>query len=144
MPSIKLTEVEMRYITLLEGLTGTTVLDCVVDEQNNRVIFLVKPGQVGLAVGRNGVNVKRLRKLIGKDVEIVEYAETPEKLIRNSLFPAQIISVRVKTDSNGRKIALVSVPPSEKGLAIGRGGRNISRARILAKRHFDIDNVIIQ
>ncbi len=144
MPSIKLTEVEMRYITLLEGLTGTTVLDCVVDEQNNRVIFLVKPGQVGLAVGRNGVNVKRLRKLIGKDVEIVEYAETPEKLIRNSLFPAQIISVRVKTDSNGRKIALVSVPPSEKGLAIGRGGRNISRARILAKRHFDIDNVLIQ
>jgi len=36
------------------------------------------------------------------------------------------------------------VHPEDKGLAIGRGGRNISRARILAKRYFDIDNVIIE
>jgi len=143
MPTIKLTDMEMKYISLLEGLTGVTVMDCVIDEEWDRVIYLVKPGQVGLAVGRDGINVKNLRKFIGKDVEIVEYAERLEDLIRNSLFPARVNHIRVRTSVNGRKIVVVSVNPSEKGLAIGKGGRNIARARLLAKRYFGVDNVVI-
>ncbi|HDH07181.1 MAG TPA: NusA-like transcription termination signal-binding factor, partial [Thermoproteales archaeon] len=38
---------------------------------------------------------------------------------------------------------LVSVPPADKGLAIGKNGRNISRARIIAKRYFDIEKIVI-
>lgn len=133
----------MRYISLFESLTGATTRDCVHDPQMNRLIFLVKPGEVGLAVGKNGVKVKRLRKLFGKNIEVVEYAETPEKLIANSLFPAKVRSVRITKTPNGQKVAIVTVAPSDKGLAIGREGRNIRRARILAKRYFDIDNVII-
>ena len=144
MPTVKLTDLEMKYITLLESITGTTVVDCVIDNDNNRIIFLVKKGQAGLAVGRNGSNIKRLRKLLGKDIEIVEYSETLEGLIRNSLFPARVTSVGVRTDSSGRKIVVASVPPAEKGIAIGREGRNIARARLLAKRYFDVDNVIVQ
>lgn len=144
MPSVKLTDVEMKYINLVETITGTTVLDCVIDEQNNRIIFLVKKGQVGLAVGKNGANIKRLRKLMGKDVEIVEHAETLEELIRNSLFPAHVTAIKVRTTLSGKKIAVALVPPAEKGLAIGRAGRNIARARIIVKRYFDIDNVLIQ
>ncbi len=134
----------MQYITLLEGITGTTVIDCVIDEERGRVIYLVKPGEVGLAVGRNGVNVKSLRRLLKKDVEIVEYADDLEQLIRNSLFPARVDSVRLKKTSDGRKIVVVRVHPDDKGLAIGRGGRNIARARLLAKRYFDVDNVVIE
>ena len=142
--SIRLTEIEMQYITLLQGMTGTTVIDCIIDEERDRVIYLVKPGEVGLAVGRNGVNVKSLRKLLRKNIEIIEYAETLERLICNSLFPARVERVRLRKTADGRKIAIVRVHPEDKGLAIGRGGRNISRARILAKRYFDIDNVVIE
>jgi len=142
-PTIRLTEEEMRYIALFESLTGATTKDCVYDPQMNRLIFLVKPGQVGLAVGRNGIKVKRLRQLLGKNIEVVEYAETPEELIKNSLFPAKVRAVKITKTSDGRKIAIVTVDPAYKGLAIGKDGRNISRARILVKRYFDIDNVII-
>ncbi|RLE63896.1 MAG: NusA-like transcription termination signal-binding factor [Thermoprotei archaeon] len=144
MVSIKLTDVEMKYIYLLESITGVTTMDCVIDEENNRIIFLVKKGQVGIAVGRNGINIKRLQKLIGKNVEIVEYAETLEELIKNSLFPARVLSVRLKKDANNRKIVVVSVPANEKGLAIGKDGKNIKRARILAKRYFNIDWVTLE
>ncbi len=144
MPQIKLTELEMQYITLLQGMTGTTVMDCVIDDDRDRVIYLVKQGQVGIAVGKNGVNVKSLRKLLKKDIEIIEYAETLEQLVKNSLFPARVLSMRVKKTADGRKIVVVKVPPEDKGLAIGRGGRNISRARILAKRYFNVDSVIIE
>jgi len=143
-PQIKLTELEMQYITLLQGMTGTTVMDCVIDDDRDRVIYLVKQGQVGIAVGKNGVNVKSLRKLLKKDIEIIEYAETLEQLVKNSLFPARVLSMRVKKTADGRKIVVVKVPPEDKGLAIGRGGRNISRARILAKRYFNVDSVIIE
>ncbi len=133
----------MRYISLFESITGASARDCVYDSQLNRLIFLVRPGEVGLAVGRNGIKVKQLRKLLGKNIEVVEYAETPEKLITNSLFPAKIRNVRITKTNDGRKIAIVLVDPSHKGLAIGKDGRNISRARILARRYFDIDNVVI-
>ena len=39
MPEIKLTDREMRYIALFESLTNTTVMDCVVDDDKNRIIF---------------------------------------------------------------------------------------------------------
>ncbi|HDD63711.1 MAG TPA: NusA-like transcription termination signal-binding factor, partial [Thermoprotei archaeon] len=42
-----------------------------------------------------------------------------------------------------RKVVIVTVPASEKGIAIGKDGKNISRARILAKRYFDVDWVTI-
>ncbi|OYT31533.1 MAG: transcription elongation factor NusA [Thermofilum sp. ex4484_79] len=140
---VKITEEEMRYISLFESLTGVVVKDCVIDNNRGRIIFLVKEGQVGKAVGKNGINIKRLNKLIGKSIEVVEYAETLEDLIRKSLFPAKISSVKLTKTSNGRKVVIVTVPASEKGIAIGKDGKNISRARILAKRYFDVDWVTI-
>jgi N utilization substance protein A len=37
----------------------------------------------------------------------------------------------------------VNVHPEDKGIAIGRGGRNIHRARLILKRYYDVDNVIV-
>ena len=54
MPNIKLTSDEMQYIAIFESITGATTRDCVYDEHMNRLIFLVKPGEVGIAVGKNG------------------------------------------------------------------------------------------
>ena len=143
MPSVKITEREMQYIALFENITSTVVKDCIIDDERNRIIFLIKPGQAALAVGRNGINVKRLREILNKNIEIVEFSDKPEELIRNSLYPARVTSVRVVTTADKRKIALVSVPPADKGLAIGKNGRNISRARIIAKRYFDIEKIVI-
>ena len=58
MPEIKLTAEEMRYIALFQDLTRATVRDCIIDNDENRIIFLVKPGDMGLAIGRNGINIK--------------------------------------------------------------------------------------
>ena len=39
---IKFTNREMRFIALFESMTGATVRDCIVDEDNDRVIFIIK------------------------------------------------------------------------------------------------------
>ena len=104
---IKLTTEEMKYIALFQDLTRASVMDCVIDEDNNRIIFLVKPGEVGLAVGRGGINVKRMKRLLGKDIEVVEYAEKLEDLVKNALMPARVKSVKLITTGDGRKVVYV-------------------------------------
>ncbi len=141
-PNIRLTEEELRYAALFEKVTGIVPIDTVIDHQYNRIIFVVDKGFAPLAVGRGGVNIKRLRDLIGKDVEVVEKGDTPEELIKNCLYPARVLAVKIVKLASG-KAAIATVHPDDRAIAIGRQGRNINRAKLLAKRYFDIDKVIL-
>jgi N utilization substance protein A len=143
MPDIRLTEEEIRYATLFESITGVTPIDVVIDNEYSRLIFVVQKNQAALAVGKGGSNVKILRNIVGKDVEIVESGESPEELIKNSLYPAKVIMVKVTKAPSGSKVAITTVAPEDKGIAIGKNGRNIARAKILAKRYFDIEKIIL-
>jgi len=131
---------EIKYISLFEDLTGSTVIDCRIDDENNRVIYLVAEGQLGLAIGRRGVMINRLKKAIGKNVEVVEFSRHPETFIKKLFQPARVNYIKIM-DQGGRKIAFVSVVAEDKGIAIGKGGKNINRARYLAKRWYNIDDI---
>jgi N utilization substance protein A len=141
--NIRITENEMKYIALLENMTGATVLDCIIDEEADTVIFAVKKGDVGLVVGRGGEKIRRFRKLINKNVEVFEYIEDPEKFIRNALKPARVKDLRLVDRVDGGKIAMVNVETKDKGIAIGKNGQNIKRIRLMAKRYFNLENIII-
>ena len=143
MPEIKLTPDEMRYIALFQDVTGAVVKDCIVDNDENRIIFLVRPGDMGLAIGKNGINIKRVRKIIGKNIEVVEFSNKLEELAKNALAPARVRSVKVVSRHDGRKVVYVNVDPRDKGIAIGKAGRNVARARLILKRYFDIDSVFV-
>jgi len=133
----------MRYIALFESITGATAKDCVVDEDLNRVIFVVKEGDVGVAIGRQGKNIRLLERMTGKKHEIIEHSENPAQFIKNALRPAQVQEIRITERADGKTIAVVSVNPKDKGVAIGKNGRNAERIRFLAKRYFQIQNVSI-
>lgn len=140
---IRLTGEEMRYIALFENITGATARDCVIDEKTDRVIFVVKPGEIGLAIGRKGSRIKLLHRMIAKDVEVVEYADSPSVFIRNSFSPAKVREIRIMERPDGRKVAIANIEPRDKGVAIGKNGRNAEKTRLFAKRYFQIDDVII-
>jgi N utilization substance protein A len=78
-----------------------------------------------------------------RDIDVVEAADTPEGFVRNALAPAQVTAVKVKDEGQGRRVALVTVKSEHRGRVIGRNGRNIERARLLAKRHHGIDSIVI-
>ncbi len=143
MPEVKITSEELRYIALLQDLTGVTVNDCIVDEENNLIIYMVPPGHAGLAVGKGGVNVKKLSKILGRRVEIVEYADNLEDLVRNTFLPARVLNIRLVTSLNGKKMLYVTVDPKDKGVAIGKEGKNVVKAKLVLKRYYDIESVSI-
>ena len=141
--NIKITENEMKYIQLLQNMTGATVVDCIVDEDEETIIFTVKKGEVGLAVGKGGEKIKRFRDMTSKRVEIYEYLPEPEQFIRNALKPAKVKDIRLVDRMAGKRIAMVNVDPKDKGIAIGKNGSNIKKIRFLAQRYFELDTVVI-
>lgn len=132
----------MRLIALFESITGATSKDCLIDEENDRVILVAKKGEMGLAIGKAGKNINTLRKMTGRQIEVVEAADEPEQLIKNSLAPAKVKTIRI-TEKPDSKIAVVEVDTRDKAIAIGKNGRTIDKTRLLAKRYFQIDHVII-
>jgi N utilization substance protein A len=140
---IKFTSTEMRYIALFESISGASVKDCIVDEEQGRVIFVVTEGQIGVAIGRGGRNIHTLERMTGKKHEIIEYSEEPVQFIKNALKPAFVKEVRITKRTDGKTMAVVAVNPRDKGVAIGKNGKNAERLRFLAKRYFQIENVSI-
>jgi N utilization substance protein A len=133
----------MRLIALFESMTGATVRDCIVDEDFDRLIFIIKEGDVGMAIGKNGKNISMLERMTGKKHEIIEFSEDPSQFIKNALKPAKLKEIRISERPDGKTIAVVSVDPHDKGIAIGKNGKNAERIRFLAKRYFQINNVSI-
>ena len=141
--SIKLTMDQMRKISLFQNITKVTPRDCIDDEKQDRLIFVVNEGKMGLAIGKNGSNIKSLQNLLKRNIELVEYFNDPIKFLKNLLNAKLINEVKISKRVDGSPQAIVLVNPNNKGLVVGRAGRNAEKARLLAKRYFDIPSVVI-
>ncbi len=141
--SIKISTDQMRLISLFQNVTGATARDCIEDEKQDRVIFVVNSGKMGLAIGKGGMHIKSLQNIVKRNVELVEYDEDPAKFLTNLLNSKLVSEVKITTRPDGSKQAIVLVDPRKKGIVVGREGRNAEKARLLAKRYFNITNVLI-
>ena len=136
---VTLSDEARQYIALLDEETDVAATDCVVDDEYGRVVFVVPPGTMGRVIGPGGEHVKRLERKIGRDVEVVEGADTPGAFVANALAPAAVYNVTVS--GGDTTVAYAEVDHDDTGVAIGKDGRNIELARRLAKRHFDVDEI---
>ena len=141
MGEIRLTAESIQYIALFENMTRAKILDCIPEEE--RLVYVVKQGDMGLAIGKNGENINRVKKTLDKSIELVEYSEDPVTFLKNAFGPVSLNSVNIM-NKNGKRLAYVEVPNKEKGLAIGRNGKNIEKVKMLVRRHHDIEDVFLQ
>ncbi|MHA3964032.1 MAG: NusA-like transcription termination signal-binding factor [Candidatus Thorarchaeota archaeon SMTZ1-45] len=143
MGRVKLSMEDMALIARFEQITGAAAIDVIRDDEGERIIVVVRPKQLGKAIGRGGVNVKAASEAFGRPVDVVEMAETAEAFVMSALAPARVESVKIIEQRDGTRVASVTVNTEDRGIAIGREGRNVARARILVRRHFDLNNVVI-
>ena len=66
---VKITRDDMMKISLFEKMTGADVVDCISDDE--RIVFIVKEGDVGAAIGKGGENVKTAMEKFGKKIDII-------------------------------------------------------------------------
>ncbi len=140
---IKLTPDEFRLLSLFQTITTAVSRDCVIDEKMERVIFVVNKGQMGMAIGKGGSNIKQLQNAISKKIELVEYSDNPVDFIKNIFNSNMVQDIKINDRVDGSKQAIVVVDMKKKGMILGKDGRNIDKARILAKRYFNIVNVLV-
>ena len=141
--AIKLTTDQIRLISLFQNVTKTTARDCLDDEKQDKIIFVVNEGKMGLAIGKGGSNIKSLQNILKRNVELVEHFDDPIKFLKNILNPKFVNEVKLDTKQDGSSQAIVIVDQGKKGLVVGREGRNAEKARLFAKRYFDISSVQI-
>jgi len=142
MSEIVLTEDCMRLISQFERLTGAGSRDCVIDDRNNRLIFVVNPGEMGLAIGKKGASIKKAMEVMDKKIEVVEYSTNPEQFLKNCFLPAQVTAVEFEASDDGQ-IAHIEVREEDRGIAIGKEGKNIFKAKKLALRQHNIADVML-
>ncbi|HHI04241.1 MAG TPA: hypothetical protein ENL45_01715, partial [Candidatus Woesearchaeota archaeon] len=62
----------MKFMSFFESLTNTKLKDCFVDK-NEMLVFVVEENQIAKAIGKNGVNVKRIKERLNRKIKIVEF-----------------------------------------------------------------------
>ncbi|HDM66951.1 MAG TPA: NusA-like transcription termination signal-binding factor [Thermoplasmatales archaeon] len=141
MGDISISTEAMKYIRMASDITMVDILDCLITE--DRLVFVVRKGDLGAAIGRKASNLRRLESLFKKNIKFVEYHEDKVQFIRNLCkpFKAQNITFTGREDA---PIVHIVVKPSEKSKLIGRNGRNIELIRELARRHHSIKDVQVK
>ena len=128
---------ERRYIEELRILTKATALDCIIDERFERIIYVIKKGDMGLAIGKKGENIRRMQNVLGKRIEMVEYADEQNAFIANIFRPVEISAVEM--DSLTATLIVSIQKRSDLGTAIGKKGANIEKARLLMRKFWNAE-----
>lgn len=133
-----LSNADLQLITMLESQTGAHASDVVPTEES--VIFIVAKGELGRVIGKGGATITRLKHLLGKHVDVVEESPTLRGFLANCFAPVPLKDVKESTDGEHTSV-IVHVESKDKGMAIGRNGERIKKARLLAKRHFNVSEL---
>ena len=97
---------------------------------------------VGAAVGSGGVRINAVSaELNGENIDCIEYSPIPELYISRALAPAVIRSVRIVSNKEGEKKAIVDVTSDQKAKAIGKSGINIRLASMLTKYAIELNDI---
>lgn len=98
---------------------------------------------IGSSVGTKGVRINAVsRRLNGENIDCIEYAEIPEIFISKALAPAQIIAVKILSNTEEEKKAQVSIMSDQKSKAIGKNGVNIRLACMLTGFEIELVEII--
>ena len=120
---------ERRYIEELRILTKSTALDCVIDERFCRVIYVVKIGDMGLAIGKKEKISGECKMFLENGLRWLSTADSMNEFVTNIFRPAEIDHIQKKNGES--QIDVFLKRKNDLGIAIGKGGCNIEKARIL-------------
>ncbi len=141
MGEIVLNEQSLQLMSQFEEITGAGSRDCIIDERNNRLIFVINPGEMGRAIGKQGSSIKSASEQLGMKIEVVEFSTDAEQFLKNCFLPAQVLSINIDENEENEVVAIVDVAEEDRGIAIGKAGKNIFKAKRLAQRQHDIADV---
>src|SRR3989344_1315170 len=126
---MKLDLEKIQQINLFEKVTKSLVKDCFF--LNDLYLFVVEPGNASKAIGKQGINIRKMAKLLRKKIKVVEYTENLENFLTSLIFPLKMKEIVINESIE------VSADTKTKGLLIGRNRKNLTFYNEILKKYFN-------
>lgn len=133
--TVKISTDSFRVIAAFERLTKVQPRDCIITDEC--VYFLVDSDKIGLAIGKDGIVIKKVGSVLARPVKLFEYSEDAATMLKKIMPAADNIEI-------ANKIAKFSLQAKDRPAMLGRGGKNIKIMKEFLNRHFGIEEVKIR
>ena len=134
MNKIKYNSDSMKLITLFESMTGAKVKDCIANE---KLIFVMEENEMGKAIGKNGINIKRIENKLRKKVKLVEFSNNVLQFVKNMIYPIEIFDVKQENNA----LIIRAKDMHTRAMLIGRERQNINHLNDIVRRYFDVNEM---
>jgi len=122
-------------MSLFETITRVQPKDCIAQE--SQLLFIVPENKMSQAIGRQGINVKKLERALKRNIKIVPFKETVISFIVHLLHPLQIKEAK-------EEAGIITLTPQDtktRGMIIGRGATNLRSLEAITKRYYPIKEI---
>jgi len=79
---------DIQLMNAFESITRAMVVDGF--EFEDMIVFLVKKGELGKAIGKGGATISNARKKLGKRIAVFEDSENPREFIEKACAPVKV------------------------------------------------------
>lgn len=130
---ITLDQETIGYINIFENITKAEVKDCFATDEG--LMFVVNEGNMGMAIGKGGRNIKHASDVLKKKINVIEFNHDPVKFMQNLLFPIKPKEISLKDDV----LTITAHDVKEKGKIFGREKTNLKRMQDIISKYFPIN-----
>ena len=121
----------MKFKAFFETMTHTPLKDCLIDSKS-QIVFLVKNGSIGKAIGKNGKNARGIEAALNRKIKIVEFSPVATEFVKSLISP-----LKAEISEENNTILIHCGDSATRSLLIGRNARNLRNYESITKRYFE-------
>ncbi|MBI5072957.1 NusA-like transcription termination signal-binding factor [Candidatus Woesearchaeota archaeon] len=131
MVKITYTQELMGTMALFDRVTHVSLKDCF-EDKNQLLTFVVDAQDIGRAIGKQAVCVKRLEQLLKRKVRVLGFHADVREFVKYVIYPLQVAVIELE---NGI-LYLKDEDRKTKSLLIGRNAQNLRNTEATIQRFF--------
>ena len=131
MTKILYTQELMGTMALFDRITHVQLKDCF-EDSNHLLTFVVNYEDLGKAVGKKALFVKRLEELFKRKIKIVGFHPDVKEFVKYLIYPLRVSLVEVENEI----MILQDEDRKTKSLLIGRNAQNLRNTESIIQRYF--------
>ncbi len=128
----------LKKMGLFEAITRAKLKDFFDDPVQERLVFIVQPGNLWTALGKKGFNAKKLEEKFNRKIKIVEFDPDLITFVKNMVRPLKVDDV---TMDDEEIITIRHEDLHTKGLLIGKNARNLRNLETNIRRYFEVKEI---
>jgi len=136
---LKYDAASLGFMAFFKNMTGVDAKDCFF-LNDGTLVFVTEKGATGLAVGKEGKNILRLKANLKKEIKIVETAGNPEGLAANFVWPLKPVSVT----RDGNILSITFSNSRERRALLSNNKIRLTQLKFAVKRYFpEIEDILL-